>query len=150
MPNNVLIFKLVSNELIAAEARYNSKDRTYHLIAPVEIYFKRLTTGGSMIGLYPWLITEIMQMNISVIEESKVITVNHPTEKFIEYYEAMIRYYEKHNTKELADRQLDAIIKSYNEDTVSEEDFANVRELEIEEEEELLTRLKPKKNKKLH
>lgn len=148
MSSNVLIFKLVSNELIAAEARYNSKDKTYHLIAPVEIYFKRLSTGGSMIGLYPWLITEIVQMNISVIEESKVLTVNHPTQKFIEYYEAMIRYYEKHNTKELADKQLDAIIKSYDEDTVSESDFVDERL--IEEEEEILSRPKSKKNKKLH
>lgn len=148
MSSNVLIFKLVSNELIAAEARYNSKDKTYHLIAPVEIYFKRLSTGGSMIGLYPWLITEIVQMNISVIEESKVLTVNHPTQKFIDYYDAMIRYYEKHNTKELADKQLDAIIKSYDDDTVSESDFVDERL--IEEEEEILSRPKSKKNKKLH
>lgn len=148
MSSNVLIFKLVSDELIAAEARYNSKDKTYHLIAPVEIYFKRLSTGGSMIGLYPWLITEIVQMNISVIEESKVLTVNHPTQKFIDYYEAMIRYYEKHNTKELADKQLDAIIKSYDEDTVSESDFVDERL--IEEEEEILSRPKSKKNTKLH
>lgn len=148
MSSNVLIFKLVSNELIAAEARYNSKDKTYHLIAPVEIYFKRLSTGGSMIGLYPWLITEIVQMNISVIEESKVLTVNHPTQKFIDYYEAMIRYYEKHNTKELADKQLDAIIKSYDDDTVSESDFVDERL--IEEEEEILSRPKSKKNTKLH
>ena len=148
MSSNVLIFKLVSDELIAAEARYNSKDKTYHLIAPVEIYFKRLSTGGSMIGLYPWLITEIVQMNISVIEESKVLTVNHPTQKFIDYYEAMIRYYEKHNTKELADKQLDAIIKSYDDDTVSESDFVDERL--IEEEEEILSRPKSKKNTKLH
>lgn len=148
MSSNVLIFKLVSSELIAAEARYNSKDKTYHLIAPVEIYFKRLSTGGSMIGLYPWLITEIVQMNISVIEESKVLTVNHPTQKFIDYYEAMIRYYEKHNTKELADKQLDAIIKSYDDDTVSESDFVDERL--IEEEEEILSRPKSKKNTKLH
>lgn len=148
MPNNVLIFKLVSSELIAAETRYNSKDKTYHLIAPVEIYFKRLSTGGSMIGLYPWLITEIVQMNVSVIEESKVLTVNHPTQKFIDYYDAMIRYYEKHNTKELADKQLDAIIKSYEDDTVSESDFVDERL--IEEEEEILSKPKSKKNKKLH
>jgi hypothetical protein len=148
MSSNVLIFKLVSNEMIAAEARYNSKDKTYHLISPVEIYFKRLSTGGSMIGLYPWLITEIVQMNISVIEESKVLTVNHPTQKFIEYYESMIRFYEKNNTKELADQQLDAIIKSYESDTDSESDF--VDESLIEEEEEILSRPKSKKNKKLH
>lgn len=148
MPNNVLIFKLVSNEFIAAQSVYNSKDRTYHLIWPVEIYFKRLTNGGSMIGLYPWLVTEIVQMNSSVIEESKVMTINHPTEKFIEYYEAMVRYYEKHNTKELADKQLDMIIKSYDDDTVSESDFVDERL--IEEEEEILSRPKSKKNTKLH
>ena len=148
MSSNVLIFRLISSELIAAQSRYNSKDRTYHLIWPVEVYFKRLTNGGSMIGLYPWLVTEIVQMNSSVIEESKVMTINHPTEKFIEYYEAMVRYYEKHNTKDLADRQLDMIIKSYDDDTVSESDFVdNTFE---EEEEERLIKPKAKKDKKLH
>lgn len=148
MSSNVLIFRLISSELIAAQSRYNSKDRTYHLVWPVEVYFKRLTNGGSMIGLYPWLVTEIVQMNSSVIEESKVMTINHPTEKFIEYYEAMVRYYEKHNTKELADRQLDMIIKSYDDDTVSESDFVdNTFE---EEEEERLIKPKAKKDKKLH
>lgn len=148
MSSNVLIFRLISSELIAAQSRYNSKDRTYHLIWPVEVYFKRLANGGSMIGLYPWLVTEIVQMNSSVIEESKVMTINHPTEKFIEYYEAMVRYYEKHNTKELADRQLDMIIKSYDDDTVSESDFVdNTFE---EEEEERLIKPKAKKDKKLH
>jgi len=148
MSSNVLIFRLVSGEIIAAQSRYNSKDKTYHLMWPVEVYFKRLTTGGSMIGLYPWLITEIIQLNSSIIEESKVMTINHPTEKFIEYYDAMVKYYEKHNTKELAEKQLDAIIKSYNEDTVSESDFAdNVFE---EDEEERLIKPKAKKNKKLH
>ena len=148
MSSNVLIFRLVSNEIIAAQSRYNSKDRTYHLIWPVEVYFKRLTNGGSMIGLYPWLVTEIVQLNSSVIEESKVLTINHPTEKFIEYYNAMVRYYEKHNTKELADRQLEAIIKSYDEDTISESDF--VEDFIEEEEEERLIKPKSKKDKKLH
>lgn len=148
MPNNVLIFRLISNEIIAAQSVYNSKDRTYHLIWPVEVYFKRLTNGGSMIGLYPWLVTEIVQLNSSVIEESKVLTINHPTEKFIEYYNAMVRYYEKHNTKELADRQLEAIIKSYDEDTISESDF--VEDFIEEEEEERLIKPKSKKDKKLH
>jgi hypothetical protein len=149
MSSNVLIFRLVSNEIIAAQSRYNSKDRTYHLVWPVEIYFKRLSTGGSMIGLYPWLVTEIIQMNSSVIEESKVMTINHPTEKFIEYYNAMVRYYEKHNTKELADKQLDIIIKSYDEDTISESDFVDNTFIE-EEEEERLIKPKSKKDKKLH
>jgi hypothetical protein len=148
MPNNVLIFRLISNEIIAAQSVYNSKDRTYHLIWPVEVYFKRLTNGGSMIGLYPWLVTEIVQLNSSVIEESKVLTINHPTEKFIEYYNAMVRYYEKHNTKELADRQLEAIIKSYDEDTISESDFDE--DFIEEEEEERLIKPKSKKDKKLH
>ena len=148
MSSNVLIFRLVSNEIIAAQSRYNSKDRTYHLVWPVEVYFKRLTNGGSMIGLYPWLVTEIIQLNSSVIEESKVMTINHPTEKFIEYYNAMVRYYEKHNTKELADRQLEAIIKSYDEDTISESDF--VEDFIEEEEEERLIKPKSKKDKKLH
>lgn len=148
MPNNVLIFRLISNEIIAAQSVYNSKDRTYHLIWPVEVYFKRLTNGGSMIGLYPWLVTEIVQLNSSVIEESKVLTINHPTEKFIEYYNAMVRYYEKHNTKELADRQLEAIIKSYDEDTISDSDF--VEDFIEEEEEERLIKPKSKKDKKLH
>jgi len=148
MSSNVLIFRLVSNEIIAAQSRYNSKDRTYHLVWPVEVYFKRLTNGGSMIGLYPWLVTEIVQLNSSVIEESKVLTINHPTEKFIEYYNAMVRYYEKHNTKELADRQLEAIIKSYDEDTISESDF--VEDFIEEEEEERLIKPKSKKDKKLH
>jgi hypothetical protein len=148
MPNNVLIFRLISNEIIAAQSVYNSKDRTYHLIWPVEVYFKRLTNGGSMIGLYPWLVTEIVQLNSSVIEESKVLTINHPTEKFIEYYNAMVRYYEKHNTKELADRQLEAIIKSYDDDTISESDF--VEDFIEEEEEERLIKPKSKKDKKLH
>jgi hypothetical protein len=149
MPNNVLIFRLVSNEIIAAQSVYNSKDRTYHLIWPVEVYFKRLSTGGSMIGLYPWLVTEIIQMNSSVIEESKVMTINHPTEKFIEYYDAMVRYYEKHNTKELAEKQLEAIIKSYDEDTISESDFVDNTFIE-EEEEERVIKPKSKKDKKLH
>ena len=148
MSSNVLIFRLVSNEIIAAQSRYNSKDRTYHLVWPVEVYFKRLTNGGSMIGLYPWLVTEIVQLNSSVIEESKVLTINHPTEKFIEYYNAMVRYYEKHNTKELADRQLEAIIKSYDDDTISESDF--VEDFIEEEEEERLIKPKSKKDKKLH
>jgi glutamate synthase domain-containing protein 3 len=60
----------------------------------------------------------------------------------------MVRYYEKHNTKELADRQLEAIIKSYDEDTISESDF--VEDFIEEEEEERLIKPKSKKDKKLH
>ncbi len=149
MSNNVLIFKLVSNEIIAAQSRYNSKDGTYHLIWPVEIYFKRLTSGGSMIGLYPWLVTEIIQMNSSVIEESKVLTINHPTEKFVEYYESMIKYYDRHNTKELAEKQLTSIIKSYEEDNPHEEEEFDDNLLD-EYEEPKTTRIKSKKNKKFH
>lgn len=149
MPNNVLIFKLITNEIIAAQARYNNKDKTYHLIWPVEVYFKRLATGGSAIGLYPWLITEIVLMNTSIIEESKILSISHPTEKFIEYYDAMTRYYEKYNTKELADKQLDMIIKSYNEDSFKDEDYTGI-DLEEQQEEEEIIKPKTRKNKKLH
>jgi len=148
MPSNVLIFRLVSNEIIAAQSNYNSKDKTYHLIWPVEIYFKRLVNGGSMIGLYPWLITEIIQINSSVLEESKVMTCSHPTEKFIEYYQAMIEYYEKNSSKEQAEKQLDSIIKSYKDDSFTEDYDDHLLDDEIEEIKPM--KIKTKKDKKLH
>lgn len=147
--SNILIFKLVTGEIVTADSTYNKKDGTYFLENPLEVYFKRTSSGGSMIGLYPWLIKEVILANNCIIEENKVLSISHPTAKFAEYYDVMNVIFDKKNHPELLEKQLDEIIEHYKNFDHDKEDVVDMYE-EYEEEEIEIPKNTRSRNKNIH
>lgn len=150
--SNILIFKFVTGDIVAADSTYNKKDGTYFLENPLEVYFKRTPTGGSMIGLYPWLIREVILANNCIIEENKVLSISHPTAKFAEYYEVMNSMFDKKNDPTFLEKQLDEIIeyyKHYDDSKSDHDDFMEEHDDELEEEIEI-PKIRRSKDKKYH
>ena len=134
--DNIKIVRLHNGEDIMAKYT-EGDDETVLLDNPMQVIFKRIPTGQTVMMMMPWLPIEVIKENIATIFTSDILTTIEPKEDLIEYYgtavlEAQQRMNEQRNFSELDDEEED-------EEDDSEFDADEIFEL-----------LKERKNNKLH
>ena len=139
--NNIKIVRLQSGEDIIADIISDDENETMLLDNPMQVIFKRMPTGQTVMMMMPWLPIEIIKENNAVLYQEDILTVIEPREDLIDYYgnvvvEAQHRMESSRRFNNLGDE----------EDDESEEEFD---EEEIDPE-ELFELLKERKKNNIH
>ena len=83
--NNIKIVRLHNGEDIMAKYTEGA-DETVLLDNPMQVIFKRIPTGQTVMMMMPWLPIEVIKENIATIFTSDILTTIEPKEDLIEYY----------------------------------------------------------------
>ncbi len=131
--NNIKIIRLHGGEDIIADYIQSEDEETAILHNPMQVIFKRIPTGQTVMMMMPWLPIEVIKENSAILYSSDILTIIEPKEDLVDYYgtvviEAQQRMEEKRDF-------------SNEEDDYDEEEI---------DEEELFEVLKEKKKHKLH
>ena len=139
-PNNsIKIVRLQSGEDIMADIVEDEENDTILLDNPMQVIFKRIPTGQTVMMMMPWLPIEIIKENNAIVYASDILTIIEPKDDLIDYYgnvvvEAQKRMEEQRNFSEMDDEEED------DDDDESEEIDAD----------ELFELLKEKKKSNIH
>ena len=139
-PNNsIKIVRLQSGEDIMADIVEDEENDTILLDNPMQVIFKRIPTGQTVMMMMPWLPIEIIKENNAIVYASDILTIIEPKDDLIDYYgnvvvEAQKRMEEQRNFSEIDDEEED------DDDDESEEIDAD----------ELFELLKEKKKSNIH
>jgi len=134
--NNIKIIRLHGGEDIIANYVQSEDEETAILHNPMQVIFKRMPTGQTVMMMMPWLPVEIIKDNHAILYTSDILTIIDPKDSAIKHYGEVV---------------MEAQQRMEEMDIMSEEDDG-----EDEEEEESLSAeeifdiLKEKKNKRLH
>ena len=133
--NNIKIVRLQSGEDIMADIIQDEENDTVMLDNPMQVIFKRIPTGQTVMMMMPWLPIEIIKENNAILYASDILTFIEPKDDLIDYYgtvviEAQQRMEERRNFSPQDDEEDDD-------------------EGELDEE-ELFEVLKERKNQKIH
>ena len=133
--NNIKIVRLQSGEDIMADIIQDEENDTVMLDNPMQVIFKRIPTGQTVMMMMPWLPIEIIKENNAILYASDILTFIEPKDDLVDYYgtvviEAQQRMEERRNFSPQDDEEDD-----------DEEEL---------DEEELFEVLKERKNQKIH
>lgn len=133
--DNIKIVRLHNGEDIMAKYT-EGDDETVLLDNPMQVIFKRIPTGQTVMMMMPWLPIEVIKENIATIFTSDILTTIEPKDDLIEYYGSAVLEAQKRMEKKTPFMDFDD-----DEDEDEEEDF---------DPEELLEILKERKKGNLH
>ena len=137
--SQIKIVRLQSGEDIIADCTAIEDSDTVLLNRPMNIVFKRVSTGKSVMMMMPWLPIELIKENSAIIYETDILTVIDPKDDLIEYYSnAVCDEDVKHATESSIRPQL---FDEYNDDEPTDAQL---------DEEELLELLKERRNSNVH
>jgi len=133
--NTIKIVRLQSGEDVMADIIQYEESDTVMLDNPMQVIFKRMPTGQTVMMMMPWLPIEIIKENNAIVYATDILTIIEPKDDLIRYYssvvsEAQKKMEEKRNFTEELDNEED------NDEEFDSEEFFEV--------------LKEKKNNKLH
>ena len=100
--NNIKIVRLQSGEDIMADIIQDEENDTVMLDNPMQVIFKRIPTGQTVMMMMPWLPIEIIKENNAILYASDILTFIEPKDDLVDYYgtvviEAQQRMEEKRN-----------------------------------------------------
>ena len=133
--NNIKIVRLQSGEDIMADIFQDKENDTIMLDNPMQVIFKRIPTGQTVMMMMPWLPIEIIKENSAVVYSSDILTIIEPKDDLVNYYGSVVI--------EAQQRMEEKRDFSPSEEDEDEED-------EELDEEELFELLREKKNQKIH
>ena len=133
--NNIKIVRLQSGEDIMADILQDEENDTIMLDNPMQVIFKRIPTGQTVMMMMPWLPIEIIKENSAVVYSSDILTIIEPKDDLVNYYGSVVI--------EAQQRMEEKRDFSPSEEDEDEED-------EELDEEELFELLREKKNQKIH
>jgi hypothetical protein len=84
--NSIKIVRLQSGEDIIATYHADDESSMVMLDRPMNVIFKRLPTGKSVMMMLPWLPVELIKENSAIINEHDILTIVDPREELIDYY----------------------------------------------------------------
>jgi len=84
--DNVKIIRLQSGEDIIANYKEDDESGIVHVNRPMLLFFKRLSTGKSVMMMGPWLPVELIQSNSASLYVQDILTVVSPRQSLIKYY----------------------------------------------------------------
>ena len=86
-PNNsIKIVRLQSGEDIMADIVEDEENDTILLDNPMQVIFKRIPTGQTVMMMMPWLPIEIIKENNAIVYASDILTIIEPKDDLIDYY----------------------------------------------------------------
>ena len=140
-PNtNIKIVRLQSGEDIIADIISDDENETMLLDNPMQVIFKRMPTGQTVMMMMPWLPLEIIKENNAILYQEDILTVIEPKDDLIDYYGNVVVEAQQRmeNSKRFAN--------------LDEEEFDDEEEDESEEidPEELFELLKERKKNNIH
>ena len=116
--DNIKIVRLQSGDDIIANYTEDEESGLVRLERPMALFFKRLTSGKSMMMMSPWLPLELIKDNSADLYSQDILTVIEPRQSLIEYYTTAMD--EAQQLIEDASEALDDCIR--NEDEFDDED----------------------------
>ena len=140
--NNIKIIRLHGGEDIIAHYVQSEDKETAILHDPMQVIFKRIPTGQTVMMMMPWLPIEIIENNQAVLYTSDILTIVDPKASAIKHYGDVVMESQKRM------EEID-LVSEYEEDD-EEEDGEEIEETSDFNVDELVKLLKEKKNKKLH
>lgn len=87
MLEQIKIVRLQSGEDIIAGYIENTETEMVQLINPMTVFFKKLSSGTSLLMVSPWLPVEIVENDSAMIYTSDILTVVDPKQNVIDYYQ---------------------------------------------------------------
>jgi hypothetical protein len=83
----VKIIRLVTGEDVVGKCSFDDKDEYVLMIDPMTVVIDRMNSQGkSILMMLPWLPSEILEENMSMIGYDNVLAILNPRESFVEYY----------------------------------------------------------------
>jgi len=137
--NNIKIIRLHGGEDIIAHYVQSEDKETAILHDPMQVIFKRIPTGQTVMMMMPWLPIEIIENNQAILYTSDILTIVDPKASAIKHYGDVVMESQKRM------EEID-LVSEYEEDE-DEEETEETTDFNVDE---LLELLKEKKNKKLH
>lgn len=131
--NNIKIVRLQSGEDIMADILQDEENDTIMLDNPMQVIFKRIPTGQTVMMMMPWLPIEIIKENSAVVYSSDILTIIEPKDDLVNYYGSVVI--------EAQQRMEEKRDFSPSEEDEDDEEL---------DEEELFELLREKKNQKIH
>jgi hypothetical protein len=116
--DNIKIVRLQSGDDIIANYTEDEESGLVRLERPMALFFKRLTSGKSMMMMSPWLPLELIKENSADLYSQDILTVIEPRQSLVEYYTTAMD--EAQQLIEDASEALDDCIR--NEDEFDDED----------------------------
>ena len=84
--NNIKIIRLHGGEDIIAHYVQSEDNETAILHDPMQVIFKRIPTGQTVMMMMPWLPIEIIENNQAVLYTSDILTIVDPKASAIKHY----------------------------------------------------------------
>lgn len=135
-PNtNIKIIRLHGGEDIMANFVESDDQETAILHNPMQVIFKRIPTGQTVMMMMPWLPIEIIKDNHAIVYTSDILTIIDPKESAIKHYGEVV---------------IEAQQRMEEMDVMAEDEDADDEEDESLSTEEIFDLLREKKNKSLH
>jgi len=135
--NNIKIVRFHGGEDIIADFIEDKENETVMLVNPMQVIFKRIPTGQTVMMMMPWLPIEIIKDNTALVYTSDILTIIDPKESAIKHYGEVVIEAQKRM------EEIDVI----SEEDEDEEDEEETEDLSVEE---LFEIIKDKKNKSIH
>lgn len=135
-PNtNIKIIRLHGGEDIMANFVESDDQETAILHNPMQVIFKRIPTGQTVMMMMPWLPIEIIKDNHAIVYTSDILTIIDPKESAIKHYGEVV---------------IEAQQRMEEMDVMAEDEEDDDEEDESLSTEEIFDLLREKKNKSLH
>jgi len=84
--NNIKIIRLHGGEDIIADYIQSEDEETAILHNPMQVIFKRIPTGQTVMMMMPWLPIEIIKDNHAILYTSDILTIIDPKDSAIKHY----------------------------------------------------------------
>jgi hypothetical protein len=133
--NSIKIVRLQSGEDIIASYYADDESSMVMLDRPMNVIFKRLPTGKSVMMMLPWLPVELIKENNAIISEHDILTIVDPREELIDYYTRA----SFHTDELLGDETVGESLLVEGDDEFDDGDFdEEEEELSVEEMQEIM------------
>jgi len=104
MHNEIKILRLQDGEDIIASYHIDEISKMVVMNNPMSLFFKRISSGKSMVMMAPWLPLELIGENTARVYETSVLTVIEPKKSLVDYYLSAVE-----ESNELIEMNADAI-----------------------------------------
>ena len=117
MHNEIKILRLQDGEDIIASYHID-ESKMVVMNNPMTLFFKRISSGKSMVMMAPWLPLELIGENTAKLYETSVLTIIEPKKSLVDYYLSAVE-----DSNEMIKMNADAIDEALLNDSNEDDEF---------------------------
>jgi hypothetical protein len=117
MHNEIKILRLQDGEDIIASYHID-ESKMVVMNNPMTLFFKRISSGKSMVMMAPWLPLELIGENTAKLYETSVLTMIEPKKSLVDYYLSAVE-----DSNEMIKMSADAIDEALLNDSNEDDEF---------------------------